>query len=125
MYCVFNDMIFVVEFEGVIKIFGKVNVFEDVDLVIQFGKLIVLFGFNGVGKMIVICILFGLFCFDVGMVKFFGCEFKGLEDWMCIGVMFQIVGLLNMLCVVEFVDFFCSYYVELLSIDEVVDVVLL
>lgn len=50
----------------------------DVEFLVFVGEVFVVFGFNGVGKFIVLYVIVGLFCFDVGLVC--------LGDWVLIDI---------------------------------------
>lgn len=82
----------VVDWERVNFAYGSVTAVEDVTLCIHRGELAAILGPNGGGKSTLVKLALGLLRADAGVVRLFGRDLEGFDQWRRVGYMPQVVA---------------------------------
>ncbi len=104
---------------GVVKKFGTTTALSGIDIELHRGELLAVLGPNGAGKSTAISLWLGLTEPDAGEVTLFGGSPLDVDRRRKLGVMMQDVELVKELHVRELVALAASYYIDPMSVDEV------
>lgn len=105
-------MDYVIELDGVSKLFGDVRALTDVSLKVQRGEIFGLVGPNGAGKTTAVRLLLGLLAPSSGSIRVLSREvdLRGGVGGQRIGAVLEIPGLYDDLSVAENIQFYARLY---------------
>ena len=105
--------------EGVSKSYGDIRALKAVDFRVRAGEVVALLGPNGAGKTTAVKLLLGLLQPNSGKVRVFGGDPTNPENRMRTGAMLQVGRVPETLKVREHIDLFSSYYLQPMSVSQV------
>src|SRR5579871_157231 len=105
---------------GVTKRYGDTLALDELNLALRAGEVVALLGPNGAGKSTAVRLLLGLIAPSAGTARVFGGDPQTPATRLRVGAMLQVARIPETLRVREHLDLFRSYYLNPLSMADVV-----